>query len=889
MSDVINLKADGKRQARLTGFHKESQKRSLSQLPPCMKGILNLLCRGQYRLFRANMATLSRQQPAWTRPANIDNLPPIHIYNSLTRSKTPFVPIDPSGRIVNWYACGPTVYDDAHLGHARNYITSDIIRRIFKDYFGFNVRYVMNITDVDDKIILRARQQYLLQKYRQEHTNGLDLPTLKEALLIYITKNIQQLPQHVTPAAIHTTLSSTYADLLVRDRTDDSEAKKRMHVKTAIAAARALTAIQSQTDNAVATEQDTKDLDDVLMPYLDARDGSSVDAKDHSIFTRLTKLHEQRFTDDMHALNVQDPDEITRVTEYGPQIVEFVSRIQENGFAYKTSSGVYFDVEGFERANNHYARLEPWNRNDTNLQADGEGAITGKEMKKGDAEKRSQADFALWKLSKPGEPSWSSPWGEGRPGWHIECSAMASDKLGSQLDIHSGGIDLAFPHHDNELAQSEAYWTDGKHEHQWVNYFLHMGHLSIAGAKMSKSLKNFTTIRDALSQGLWSSRGLRIVLLQGGWKDGIEITDDVVKAGVAWEDKVNNFFIKANDVAENATVEAIRDLKLGEPADGVSLLQPSHKASDVALSETAQANGADFDSFAGALTKAKAGSYLALCDSFNTAAVMALISELITTYNSAASAPSARTTLNLARWITAMVNMLGLNGEAKATHPAIGWSGLEIAPDARAGLNAISTLRDAMRVKARSSQGLTAADITSAVAFSKQQTSTTNPSKPFIDLLHLFHDSLSALLNIPTQPLSRSALALCDRMRDSDLWSRGIYLEDRDDKPALIRPVTRELKVQREEKEEKERQKAKAKANRESEAAVRAEKGRLSHSEMFKTGEYAEEFGEWDEEGMPTKDKEGKELAKSRSKKLRKDWERQKKLHEAWLQKEKGG
>ena len=108
------------------------------------------------------------------------------------------------------------------------------------------------------------------------------------------------------------------------------------------------------------------------------------------------------------------------------------------------------------------------------------------------------------------------------------------------MDIHSGGVDLAFPHHDNELAQSEAYWQDKSHHHrQWVNYFLHMGHLSIQGSKMSKSLKNFTTIRDALGRGDWTPRGLRIVFLLGGWKEGVEITEDLVKAGSSWEDKLD--------------------------------------------------------------------------------------------------------------------------------------------------------------------------------------------------------------------------------------------------------------------------------------------------------------------------------------------------------------
>lgn len=258
----------------------------------------------------------------------------------------------------------------------------------------------------------------------------------------------------------------------------DKEAKIKMHIKTVLAASDALA---SRKTNSISADQFNHQAQDVLLPYLDALYGSTIDASDHTIFTKLTKKFEDRFMNDVRALNCVDPDVVTRVTEYGQQIVDFVNKVEKNGFAYKTSDGsVYFDIEAFEAANNHYARLEPWNRNDKDLQADGEGALTKKS-----SEKRSEADFALWKSSKLGEPSWSSPWGEGRPGWHIECSAMASDKLGSQIDIHSGGIDLAFPHHDNELAQSEAYWCDKSHksQHQWVNYFMHMGHYPSKGQR----------------------------------------------------------------------------------------------------------------------------------------------------------------------------------------------------------------------------------------------------------------------------------------------------------------------------------------------------------------------------------------------------------------------
>lgn len=359
------------------------------------------------------------------------------------------------------------------------------------------------------------------------------------ALKAYISKNLPAIPSDMTPDELYQQVEKHYKPVLDGKSLDgsvpgDKEAKIKMHLKTVLAASEAMTSLKKAS---IPAAQFNHQVQDILLPYLDSLYGSTINANDHSIFTKLTKKFEDRFMEDVRALNCVDPDVVTRVTEYGQQIVDFVAKVERNGFAYRTSDGsVYFDIEAFEAANNSYARLEPWNRNDQDLQADGEGALSKKT-----SEKRSDADFALWKSSKPGEPSWPSPWGEGRPGWHIECSAMASDKLGSQIDIHSGGIDLAFPHHDNELAQSEAYWCDKScaGQHQWVNYFMHMGHLSIQGSKMSKSLKNFTTIREALSRGDWTPRGLRIVFLLGGWREGIEITDDLVKEGSSWEDKVN--------------------------------------------------------------------------------------------------------------------------------------------------------------------------------------------------------------------------------------------------------------------------------------------------------------------------------------------------------------
>ncbi|SLM33526.1 cysteinyl-trna synthetase [Lasallia pustulata] len=808
------------------------------------------------------MAALARQQPLWQPPPEPGpeaQLPPLKIYNSLTRSKTPFVPLDWKNKNVSWYACGPTVYDDAHLGHARNYMSTDIIRRILRDFFRYKVNFVMNITDVDDKIIVRGRQQHLLAEFIAKHSfaDPRILDTSLKALKAYLAKNLPQTSPETVPQKVQSEVNTAYAAVLrggslMGGPPGDKEAKIKMHIKTVLAASESISSLQ---DASVSEEDFFTNTQDILLPYLDSLHGSSINADDHTIFTKLTKKFEERFMHDLRDLNCLDPDQVTRVTEFGQQIVDFVEKIEKNGFAYTTSDGsVYFDISAFEKANNSYARLEPWNRNDTELQADGEGALTKKS-----SEKRSDADFALWKSSKPGEPSWSSPWGKGRPGWHIECSAMASDRLGSQLDIHSGGIDLAFPHHDNELAQSEAYWLDKGHEHQhqWVNYFMHMGHLSIQGSKMSKSLKNFTTIREALNRGDWTPRSLRILFLLGGWKEGVEITDDLVKSGNAWEDKMNNFFIKAKDV-------------LGDQPN-IDSSSSSHTDVDGTLEA--------------ALKKASKETYGALCDSFNTPSVMNTMSELVTAYNIADKAQiSQQTTLDMARWTTSMVNTFGLNGTAGPDDSSIGWSGIDIPEEAKPYLYPLSSMRDELRQKAKSTKGITREAIQdisgrSAPVSNRQQGST----KPYATVLSTFHSNISSLSDSAT--LSKDVLQLCDRLRDVDLWDLGIYLEDRDgDQPALVRPVTKELRALRQEKEDRDRQKLEAKEERGREAAQKAEKGQLSHLDMFRTSEYSA----WDEEGLPLRDKEGKEVAKSRGKKLRKEWERQRRVHEAWVKGREG-
>ncbi|CAG8895738.1 unnamed protein product [Penicillium egyptiacum] len=793
----------------------------------------------------------SREQPPWRQPPSSPDaqLPPLKVWNSLTKSKTPFVPIDPAGKKVVWYACGPTVYDDAHLGHARNYVSTDIIRRIMRDYFKFDVNFVMNITDVDDKIILRARQQHLFNEFIAANPTITSevLNTVKSAFIAYLKKNLPLLDSEIPPSQYQNEVEKTYATILNggalpgNEKAGDDEAKVKMHIKTAASAAKVFAQAEtrdgSSADPALFAESFYSNAQDLILPYLDALKGASVDADDHSIFTKLTKRYEDRFTKDMRDLNVLDPTELTRVTEYGDEIAAFVDQIVRNNFGYATKDGsVYFDINAFEAAGHPYARLEPWSRSDNKLAAEGEGSLASKTT-----EKRGASDFALWKSSKPGEPSWSSAWGKGRPGWHIECSAMASARLGNQMDIHSGGIDLAFPHHDNELAQSEAYWHgDHKHE-QWVNYFLHMGHLSIQGSKMSKSLKNFTTIREALDRKDWSPRSLRIVFLLGGWKDGVEITEDLVNTGSSWEEKVNNFFLKVKDPA------------------------------------ALQSSGTD-TIFAADLEAAKKAVHDQLCDSFNTPAVMASISELISKFNIAdkATVPS-QDVQAAAQWVTSLVNMFGLNGTASADSTEIGWSGIDIPEEAKPYLYPLSSLRDTLREAARSKAGISAKDIEAAVSQASAPQEVSESAKPYAELFSNFRNKVVSLES--SDSIGKDILSLCDRVRDIDLFDVGIALEDRENQPALVRPVTQEMIKAREEKETRALQKQAEKLKKEQEALKKAEKGKLSHLEMFRTSEYTA----WDDEGMPTRDAAGEEITKSRTKKLRKDWERQKKSHEAWL------
>ncbi|NXN32236.1 SYCM protein, partial [Nycticryphes semicollaris] len=313
----------------------------------------------------------------WVPPAGRDS--GIVAYNSRSRSKEPLV-LATEG-VATWYSCGPTVYDQAHLGHACSYVKFDIIRRIMTRFFGIEVIMVMGITDIDDKIIRRANEM------------------------------------NISPVA-------------------------------------------------------------------------------------LARIYEEDFKQDMAALKVLPPTVYMRVTDNIPQIISFIKTILDSGQAYATSEGnVYFDVKSWGRRYGVLTTIYPDNQDEA-----------------AETDKRHSKDFALWKAAKPQEISWTSPWGQGRPGWHIECSTISSAVFGKQLDIHTGGIDLAFPHHENEIAQCEVY-----HQcEQWGNYFLHSGHLHVKGSqeKMSKSLKNYITIKDFLKK--FSADQFRMFCLRSRYSSGKE-------------------------------------------------------------------------------------------------------------------------------------------------------------------------------------------------------------------------------------------------------------------------------------------------------------------------------------------------------------------------------
>lgn len=235
--------------------------------------------------------------------------------------------------------------------------------------------------------------------------------------------------------------------------------------------------------------------------------------------SQLTQTYEVEFFQDMTSMNVSAPTALTRVTEHIPHIISFVQGIIKKGFAYVTADGsVYFDVLKYGR----YGQMKQ---------------VVYDPDKASDEFKKNPLDFALWKRSKEGEPFWTSPWGNGRPGWHIECSAMASSVFGSNFDMHTGGVDLMFPHHENEIAQSQAHFGCK----QWANYWMHTGHLFMKDdkEKMSKSLKNTVSVSQLLES--YTPNQFRMLCLLTHYRNSIEFSKDTMEKAVVVMTQLNSF------------------------------------------------------------------------------------------------------------------------------------------------------------------------------------------------------------------------------------------------------------------------------------------------------------------------------------------------------------
>jgi len=328
---------------------------------------------------------------------------PIWIDEVLSGRKIPLETRDPNR--VGMYVCGVTVYDRCHIGHLRSMLSFDALVR-YLEYQRYQVNYVRNFTDVDDKIIDRAR----------EIEAGRD-------------GDWRRAERYAT---------FTEKDWALRDA-DDAEIRTRA----------------ASTDKPVAL---------VVSEYFI-----------------------EKFQEDFSCFAMRVPDVEPKVSDHMPQIVEYIGRIVERGFAYEAGGDVYFDVAAYDDATHAYGKLS---RRDAAAMLEG-ARVSPTERK------RNGADFALWKAKKPGEPAWNSPWGPGRPGWHIECSVMSTQYLGTTFDIHGGGKDLIFPHHENEIAQAEAECGE-----PFCRNWLHNGFVTVDGVKMSKSLGNFLSLHDALGLAL---------------------------------------------------------------------------------------------------------------------------------------------------------------------------------------------------------------------------------------------------------------------------------------------------------------------------------------------------------------------------------------------------
>ncbi|XP_056641171.1 probable cysteine--tRNA ligase, mitochondrial [Diorhabda sublineata] len=445
------------------------------------KSTLNLLLK-----YKRN-CELIRKTHCWISPQGFKT--EINVYNCATRRKEPLI-LKNKDRIT-WYTCGPTVYDSSHIGHASCYVKLDIIQRILKDYFKYDIISCLNITDIDDKIIRRANEL------------GVDI-------------------------------------------------------------------------------------------------------------NELTEKYEKEFLSDLEKLGIAEPSIIMKVTQNMRLIISFIEKLIEDDRAYiATDKSVYFNVNSIKK----YGKLQNLGNQD--------------EINKLSTIKKSSLDFALWKaIKEDGEPFWDSPWGRGRPGWHVECSALASSIFGENIDIHAGGIDLRFPHHENEEAQSCAFHNS----EQWVNYWIHTGHLQLNKTeKMSKSLKNTISIQDMLQKTL--ADVFRMSCIMSRYEHNMEYSEKLMSTAKNNYDYFKNFINSCNEFKDGFLKATINE-------DIIKQL----------------------------INRSKNNIHNALCDNFDTPSVIKVLNELASTTNSmlySSTSSSGKngvvSVLSVRNFVTNILEMFGLN------------------------------------------------------------------------------------------------------------------------------------------------------------------------------------------------------------------------------------
>jgi cysteinyl-tRNA synthetase len=398
------------------------------------------------------------------------------VFNTLSRSLEEFVPLDPAGKQVGLYCCGPTIHDFAHIGNFRTFVFADLLRRHL-EFRGYAVEHVMNITDVEDKIIHRA---------------GAARASLKE----------------------------------------------------------------------------------------------------------FTGRFEAAFFEDMAELGCRRPHQTPRATEHVAEIVKLIEKLVAGGLAYQAPDGsVYFSIEKYRAAGRVYGQL---------VRLNFDAMRPGERVASDEYDKESAADFALWKarVAEDGDAHWPSPWGPGRPGWHIECSAMSMKCLSPSFDLHVGGEDLMFPHHEDEIAQSEGAGAQPPGR-RFVKYWMHGAHLLVEGKKMSKSLGNFFTPRDLREKG-WTGREIRFLLLSAHYREQFNFTMEGLAASRVSLARLDECLLKLRELAGGTVAP-----------DDAALLDAFGRALDEDLN-VSKARGLVFDMVrdanrdlaAGAMTPARAAALL---------------------------------------------------------------------------------------------------------------------------------------------------------------------------------------------------------------------------------------------------------------------------------------